>query len=249
MNIANELFFFDSASNVWRYTSSQDDITYKNATWVSQKIDHDQSIEQSNNPLKTTTGFKVAAGEVLANLILNLPPNQSMKIKIHRFEQGKYVVVFSGRVVGGTYNDGWITVELVPIYTDLQATGLNEGMTRQCRYALGSRKCGAQITRTKVIAKAINGRKIQFVEKLPMQFQYGVLDDGERQYFIDGQPSESEIVLLHAHSIKSGQSVDLIKGCDGTMNTCQKVFNNALNFGGAEHIPVKNPYVGDPINR
>lgn len=249
MQIANELFFLESTSNVWRYTSSQDDLDYQNATWLSQKIDHDQSIEQSDNPLKTTTGFKVASGEPLANLILNTSPNESIKIKIHRFEQGKYVVVFSGRIVGGTYNDGWVNVELVPIYTDMQATGLSEGVTRQCRYELGSRKCAVQGSRTSVTVAKVSGRSIRVVETLPLHFQYGVLDDGTRKYFIDGQLSDHELVLLHAHSVTVGQKVTIFQGCDGTMNTCQSVFNNALNFGGAEHIPVKNPYVGDPINR
>ncbi len=44
-------------------------------------------------------------------------------------------------------------------------------------------------------------------------------------------------------SLKLGDTVDLILGCDNTYTTCLNKFNNLINFGGFMFLPATNPYI------
>jgi len=44
-----------------------------------------------------------------------------------------------------------------------------------------------------------------------------------------------------------GSSFDAWPGCDHTPDICRGKYDNKINYGGQEHLPVKNPYKGDLI--
>ena len=45
-----------------------------------------------------------------------------------------------------------------------------------------------------------------------------------------------------------GSSFDAWPGCNHTPGCCRVKFDNIINYGGQEHLPVKNPYKGDLIH-
>jgi hypothetical protein len=250
MSTINDLFFLTVGDREYYFTAAQSDVVYEGKTWISQPIEHYQSIEQSSDPLKVSSAFNVAAGSDLAQLILSPPLNEAIKIRIWRNNLADdYVAIFNGRIVSGMYNAGWIQTMLQPIYTDLLVPGLSESVTRQCRYHLGSRKCGAHVTTIRVAVSNVDGLTIELADPIALIYQFGYLQLGFESRQIDAQPDSTHLVLLHPLGIDVGEQLILTPGCDGLMSTCNGRFDNALNFGGAMHLPVKNPYMGDPINR
>lgn len=245
-----DLYWITVGDSQHYYTSSQTNIKHDGHTWISQGIDHTGAIEQTSDPLKMSTSFDVAAGSAIASIALNPPLNTPVKLRILRLEGDDPVkTIFTGRIISGNYESGWVSVELEPLYSELNTNGLCESVTRQCRYALGSRKCGVALDVNKATVQASSGTIITLGRALPLDYQYGSLEYQGEAHAIDAQPNDVTIALLHGTVIPPGAEVRLIKGCDGTMSCCKTRFNNALNFGGAEHIPTTNPYTGDPINR
>ncbi|WP_407546556.1 phage BR0599 family protein [Vibrio parahaemolyticus] len=245
-----DLYKLTVGSTQFYFTSAQHDIEYDVIVWKTQPINHTGAIEQTNDPLKMDTSFDVQAGTTFADIALNPPANFPVKLEILRLENSKTAKsIFTGRIVSGTYSDGWVQVDIEPLYTELNTNGLYEGATRQCRYIVGSRKCGVTLNPLSTTVTSSEKTTVVVADTLPLDYQYGSLEVGDEAYSIDAQPDEHTLVLLHSVQIPTGTAVKLIKGCDGTMDICHSRFDNSLNFGGAKDLPVKNPYTGDPINR
>ncbi|MDX1301181.1 phage BR0599 family protein [Photobacterium sp.] len=245
-----ELYQIEIQADVWRFTSSQSDVLYKGFNWQSHAIERGASIEQSDDPLRADTSFEVSAGSTLANIALNPPLNVAPKITILRSEDGlTFYTVFAGRLMAGVWNDGFVSVELEAVHTELQITGLTETVTPHCRYSLGSRKCGHTESPRTVTVAAVNGNLVTLNESLSLEYHYGRLKQGHNHHYIDTQPSSKTLRLLHPATFTPGEQVEVTRGCDRTLATCHSRFNNAINFGGAVNLPTKNPYIGDPIDR
>ncbi|ELR65837.1 hypothetical protein C942_00924 [Photobacterium marinum] len=246
-----ELYQIELHDEVWRFTSNQSDVLANGYHWQSHMIARDASIEQSDDPLRADTSFEVAAGSELANLALNPPLNVAPRVTILRSEDGGRVfyTVFAGRLMAGVWNDGFVTVELEAVHTELQVTGLTETITPQCRYSLGSRKCGVLEKPRVVIIERVEGSRVSLVYPVPEEYAFGYLKQGQNFHFIDRQPDSLTLVLLHPALLAEGERAEITRGCDRTLTTCHRRFNNAVNFGGAVNLPTKNPYVGDPIDR
>lgn len=45
-------------------------------------------------------------------------------------------------------------------------------------------------------------------------------------------------------NVAAGDSFRAYRGCSHTADVCREVFNNMINYGGRQHMPVKNPYTG-----
>lgn len=45
-------------------------------------------------------------------------------------------------------------------------------------------------------------------------------------------------------NVLAGDSFRAYRGCDHTQDTCIAVFDNIINYGGRQNMPVKNPYTG-----
>ncbi|KLV09566.1 hypothetical protein ABT56_00305 [Photobacterium aquae] len=246
-----ELYQIELRDEVWRYTSCQRDVLANGYHWQSHVIDRDASIEQSDDPLRADTEFRVEAGSELANLALNPPLNTAPKVTIYRSEDGGRTVyaVFAGRLMAGVWDEGFVTVELEAVHTELQVTGLNETIAPQCRYELGSRKCGVREVARDITIQAVDGCQVVISEPVPVEYAFGYLKQGGTYYFIDQQPDGVTLVLLHPARLAVGTAAQITRGCDRSLATCFRRFNNAFNFGGAVNLPTKNPYVGDPIDR
>ncbi|PKF48852.1 phage BR0599 family protein [Enterovibrio nigricans] len=245
-----ELYEIQIHRDLWRFTSAQRDTRYQGELYQNVPISRDSAIEQSSDPLKCETSFSVRSGNKLAELALNPPLNVAPKVTIKRTENGQnYLTVFSGRLVAGKWDDGWVTVELEPVHTELQVTGLNETIPPLCRYSLGSRKCGRVLYPTQVNVMTVVGDVVTIDRALPSNYRFGRLEEGYNHYFIESQLSGTQFRLLHIPGFKPGAKVSLVEGCDRTIYTCVERFQNGPNFGGALNLPTKNPYVGDPIDR
>jgi len=48
--------------------------------------------------------------------------------------------------------------------------------------------------------------------------------------------------------VVAGNSFTAYPGCNHTPGNCRVKFDNIINYGGQEHLPVKNPYKGDLIH-
>ncbi|WP_299022481.1 phage BR0599 family protein [uncultured Photobacterium sp.] len=245
-----ELYQIELRDEVWRFTSNQRDVLANGYNWRTHVIARDASIEQSDDPLRADTSFEVAAGSELANLALNPPLNIAPRVTILRSEDGRtFHTVFAGRLMAGVWNDGFVTVELEAVHTELQVTGLNETVTPQCRYELGCRKCGIKESPREVKIRAAEGNRVTLAYPVPKEYAFGYLQQGGNCHFIDQQPDSLTLVLLHPTKLAVGETAEITRGCDGTLETCHRRFNNAINHGGAVNLPTKNPYVGDPIDR
>ncbi|MGF1727218.1 phage BR0599 family protein [Photobacterium nomapromontoriensis] len=245
-----ELYKIEIHHEVWYFTSHQQDVMVNGIHWRAHVIERDASIEQSDDPLRADTSFEVAAGSELADLALNPPLNIAPRVTILRSEDGStFYTVFAGRLMAGVWNEGFVTLELEAVHTELQVTGLNETITPLCRYALGCRKCGVTESPRAITIKSASGTRLTLTEPVALEYGFGYLKQGGNTHFIDSQPDGVTLKLLHSAHFNPADKAVIVRGCDRSLATCHRRFNNAINFGGAANLPTKNPYVGDPIDR
>ncbi|WP_299933345.1 DUF2163 domain-containing protein [uncultured Pelagimonas sp.] len=118
----------------------------------------------------------------------------------------------------------------------------------KCDAVLGDTRCGVMLgapAEGQVVAR--NGARRLTISGLG-GFADGVFSRGQLTWtsganvglirdVLDHRAGELVMVEAPAAAIEPGDTFELQRGCDGSIDTCHTVFNNAVNFRGCPHIP------------
>lgn len=195
------------------------------------------SLNLSGNLAKSQITFTFPNTNAFAKRRVFDLPGVGWDVRIYE----DYVLQWSGRVIGATLAGTKIT-----IVTDSseKASSRNPTGARfalHCWKNLYSTTCGAVKANFKTtLAVTVSGTIVTLpgVQDLN-KFAGGVIEKaGESRRIIRNSGTTLEISTPFVSSASG--SADLYLGCNLTSEECTK-FNNLVNFGGFEYIPILNP--------
>lgn len=266
MATKTELYRFSEQATglVWRYTSGNEVVMYDD-DGTGAKAYTPVSIARSEAEIKTELAR--------ANIEIELPLTNELSIRWLRDNGEKIVsVTIFQRERGGTFNVVWKgrLVSLIPnmtqmvlkmesIFTSLRRPGLRARYQRGCRHALYGRGCTLNPEAFASVGNitSVTGETFTIAEAATHPNGYfvgGMLraPDGNLSYIVNHVGTLITIQRLSyslVSAIAAGLpvAIKLYPGCEHNRTACSSKFNNILNYGGFDFIPVKNPMGGSSI--
>lgn len=243
-----ELYELHHAGAIQYFTSATQDVRIGAKVYLARPIDR-RATENTQDAIKSMGAIVVSPESEIGVLAMNPPIGDRILLSIFEYNQiDPPSQIYEGLIAGGEWADHQVTVKLSTIIASQSRSGLRECFTKECRHSVYSTNCQAPIVINTMTVSAVDGAVIKISEALENAYQYGLLKHGSRSYMIQMQVG-SELTLMRQVDVKAGAQVELLKGCDWSIQCCHQRFNNAENFGGNPLMPTKNPYIGDPINR
>lgn len=133
-------------------------------------------------------------------------------------------------------------------YSSLLKNKITQNFSPNCRAKLGDSKCKINIedftfagSVTAVISRSIfkdtsrNEAKSYF-DKGIIKFTSGA-NNGIIKEVLEYGDDEIKTLTPFPNDIETGDTYEIIAGCDKNLSTCIAKFNNAVNFRGEPHIP------------
>lgn len=162
--------------------------------------------------------------------------------------------MWSGRLVGVSYEHPWMVLGCEKIATSLSRTGCRIRYMRQCPHTLYMPRCwvdkAAFTVTAEVAAISSNSAVVRLTNILMPPERYyvgGIFNFGSLTRFITEQSGVTLTLSRPLLGLKVGDQVQVAPGCDRLAATCNATFNNLLNYGGFDFIPPKGPFEGISI--
>ena len=162
--------------------------------------------------------------------------------------------MWSGRLVGVSFEPPWMVLGCEKIATSLSRTGCRIRYMRQCPHTLYMPRCWVDKQAHKTIAKvaAVSANKAQVTLTnilMPPAGYYvgGILELGGVSRFVIAQNGVTLTLSRPLLTLAVDAMVDVFPGCDRRAATCNSKFNNLDNYGGFDYIPPKGPFQGTSI--
>ena len=227
--------------------------TYPRATILRGDIEQGSEINKSGLKLTVPRDIEVAQLYAVA------PPSDTISLTLQQYHEGdgELATIWKGRILAVKFEGSRAEISLEPIGTSIRRNGLRRLYQRLCPHVLYSAQCGVNRTAFRIISTADTVAGITITAGEFASVADGYLDGGYVEWEIGAGIFERRFILTHVGAsvtldmppvgLAAGAQVNAYPGCDGTMDTCNGKFSNALNHGGMRFIPTKNPYGNDPI--
>lgn len=162
--------------------------------------------------------------------------------------------MWSGRLVGVSFEQPWMVLGCEKIATSLSRTGCRIRYMRQCPHTLYMPRCWVDREAFKVAATAGTvafNKAAVTVTGIPTPpagyYVGGILQLGGLTRFILDQRGTALTLSRPLLTLAPGAQLTLLPGCDRLASTCHGKFNNLDNYGGFDFIPPKGPFQGTSI--
>lgn len=260
-----ELYRFteQDSSDVWTFTSSDKLVIYNAGAGNEEYLPI--SINRSGTEIKND----LAKADLTITLPLDndmadrwMKDNGELLVGLTIFQKNKAGVtnvIWKGRLASTIPGMSNIQLKFESIFTSLRRPGLRARYQRSCRHTLYGRGCNLDPEDFAVTSAvtAATGRVLVCTAAASQPAGYyigGMLrsPDGVLSFIVDHLGSAITIQRL-SYSLQQAIiggfpfNVTLYPGCDHTRAACINKFNNKLNYGGYDFIPVKNPTGGSSI--
>lgn len=253
------LFLFlygDTADAYYAYTDAEQPVEYNGYTFRPIPIDCDP-ISSSGTLDKASLTITTPKTAELAELYRIYPPSQVVNGIIYTGHFGdpdsEFKSIWTGRVLSCSReqgNEAKFTCE--PISTSLKRNGLRRRYQYGCPHVLYGPSCRANkgaATRTAAVT-GVAGINLSLNNGwngsvAPASYIGGMVEyqtsSGTQIRTILAASSGGVQVAGFPRGLEVGMPIDVILGCNHTMDDCRNLHNNILNFGGQPWIPTKNP--------
>lgn len=252
-----ELYEFACGTNLWLYTSADEDKTIDNVVYKKASIKRGSlslSQEQSKNSLTLTIDKDLP----VLNQFRVAPPAQEMSLKLKRYHHGdgQMVTPWVGTVLNVKFNERGAEVKCETVNASLSRPTLRRMYQRSCPHVLYGVDCAVSAPANRVSCKidSVKGTLVfspDFLSKPSDYFSGGFIDFNHSGFndrrFIVSHSGNQITLNVQMPSLKAGSVIQVYAGCDHTLKTCVEKFNNVENYGGMPFIPDKNPTGGTPI--
>ena len=250
-----EGYQFDFPSVVYRLARGDEDVVIDGATYRASPIG------RSDVAVSTVTGqeeltIQLPLDHDVAQRYINhgIPPMfLRVTIKIHQARSNTARVAWAGNVISGSI-DGSILNMLVPSRLG-EAVGRpvsNLTAGRTCPHILYGPDCKASMTSANLQNRTVAAVDGPFVTvgggalpPVPWTAVHGMVihpASGERRT-VRAQAGQDLTMQYAIPGMQIGDAIQVTRGCDHTIGTCQTAFANQGNFGGAPNMPSRNPFL------
>ena len=245
-----ELYRFQMGSEVWRYTSADQPIVFRDfrydpETLTREAAKYDQEISSGSLVLSVPRVNPVAA------LFIPGTPAQPVTLTLYRFHRtapGDVVAFPPSAVVSCEFEEAIAKLTCATVSQLLQREIPTIVLQRQCNWALygpGCRVSPANFTDAATVS-AVAG--VSVILELPTPRPSGWYDRGflqtesGRRAFIQAQAGDQFTLRFPLPGLEVGDPVTVTAGCDHLNTTCDQKFDNVLRFMGWPEMPTRNPF-------
>ncbi len=253
-----ELYTFTRQTNIWRYTSADEDKVVGGFVYLAYPMQRD-NFQQSQEMARGPINIKMSKQVPFLQEFRASPPSSVTTLTIIRYHEdlAEYVTAWLGRVTNVKFAERDAEVRCEPVFTSLKRPCLRRRYQTTCPHVL----YGAQCTVSRA-AFAVNTTLAGVAGDVLTSGTFALSPDGwfaggyvdwdngagdiERRFIISHTGSNITIGLPF-NGMPSGAEVVAYPGCDHLLQTCADKFDNEENYGGQPFYPGKNPMNGTPI--
>ena len=238
-----ELFRFTDGATTYLYTNHKKNVTFDGGVYKKEIITSG-SLTKGDNLSRITLSISISLLNSFAVLMLSSITERAVKVEIFRDGSLYYI----GKINKPKFDGTKVVFDTVPTYVNVNNSNALDQLTVKCRYRLYSSRC--TISRTSyqkiypVIGLTSSVLFIPTLEDLESYYTYGiaVLNGEERTILFQ----DNQTLYLEMKFLSTSGSLYLYPGCN-LHSDCQVKFSNGINFGGAKHLPKRNPYNGNGL--
>lgn len=241
-------------SEVFRYTSAEDDLTIDGDLFEAIPINRNQVIVGSDQQRRTLT-VTVPATNSFARNYIDIIPGERAEFSLFRYQRDESpafdtrILLFSGRVQSVKFsNDGQnAAINVRSIEAALSRNLPRITFMGMCGAFLYDRFCGANPASFNHIGAVtlVSGSDITVTGagalSFPLESGY-VRPTGENDYrMILSQTGDVLTLLLPFQNDPTGANVQVFGGCDHLIDGhCATVYDRVIDFVGFAFVPNKN---------
>jgi uncharacterized phage protein (TIGR02218 family) len=247
-----ELYEFTIGGTTYRYTSSEDEVTFNSQTWFPRAIQRSDPA-QANEDRKQELTVTLPSDDEVASKYIGIPPGQLMQLVVIRFHRGdtEAYVLWSGRITGAAYKDQGARCLLQGLTTESAFSRAiprfkYSGLCNHILYDGGCKVSKASFKYTGTVSSEVGN--VIVVDGLLSSKGAGwalggYVTTGDTDYrLVIGQNGDELTLSVNFASSVLSSSVDVYAGCAHTITVCDTKFSNKDNFGGFPQVPTKNPF-------
>jgi hypothetical protein len=249
-----ELYHFVVGTDVYRYTSAEDEFTSSAGVFLPRNISH-TAVALSSGDRKGSMELTLPADDPIALCFLGMVPGQPILLTIYRAHRGDAELynVWSGRVVSSAFRKNATVCTLACLTTEATLSQTIPSFKYQgvCNHVLYTGDCGVSKEDHKYVGEltVATGSTITVPGLLAAKGAgwalggYVSLNDVDYRLII-GQAGDVLTLTLDFGDGAVGQVVSVYAGCPHSLAVCVSKFNNAVNYGGYPYVPILNPFGG-----
>jgi uncharacterized phage protein (TIGR02218 family) len=249
-----ELYEFTYGSYTYRYTSSDQNITYNLNEYEAVPIKRD-NIERNQDIDRINLNIQISKEIDITDLFIAAPPSTIMNVTLRRLHytdsSEEAVILWVGRIVNIKYNEGYVDFRCESIQTSIKRPALRRFYQSNCPHILYGDDCTLDSDTYKVTCTVDSYSGIEIVSSTFSTYDDGYFKGGyvsfyntyfyETRFIID-HTGDIITINLQWPNLSSSDSIDVYPGCDHTLSTCENKFNNLNNYGGFPYHPDLNPF-------
>ena len=253
-----EIQYGEDDSQIVRTTSGDRDVTVAGKLYQAFTTSRDSFDDEGNPDDAKQLTIKVPRDHpfILAFDQGEFPGMVAVRIKrlhLNDPDLGTFNM-WSGRLVGVSFEPPWMSLGCEKIATSLSRTGCRIRYMRQCPHTLYMPRCGVDNQAFKATSTVLNlsANKAEvtlswLLSQQPGYYVGGILELGGASRFIIAQNGYTLTLSRPLLTLAASTKVDIYPGCDRLAATCNSKFNNLDNYGGFDYIPPKGPFEGVSI--
>ena len=258
------LDFADDFGNHWRYASGAENVSHLGQTYYADNCKISE-LEISEN--HTRNGIEVTLGRdnEFAVRYIYAPIESPVSLTIYRLQGADYVIYITTMVESVSFdNNESPLVRCYPKTSSMSRVGRRRRCQILCDHALYSQGFGECLVdqdsfKIEGIIDTVDGTTListSFDEQASGWLKGGEIVIGNARRLIKehtvygGGGGEIKISrTIFEPETNSAGDIEFVAyaGCDHSASVCASKFNNKVNFGGMQYLPVKNPFEGDSI--
>jgi uncharacterized phage protein (TIGR02218 family) len=244
-----ELYYFQSGSDYWCYTSGDVAVNYAGRDFTPAIItrgDIDESDEDQAGSLEIT----VLRNNNVAALFIPDLPIHPVTLQVYRFHRGdsETVCFWSGEIASCEFSGSTVKLTGLPVSRAFRRNVPTLTFQSQCNWAVYSSQCGLDkgSYRVTAVITGVSGALLYaaaFATHPDGYFRSGWVETAAGEtHFITAHSGTGLTLLTPFRSLQPGDTVYAYPGCDRTLVACA-AFGNGVHFCGFPFIPTKNPFV------
>lgn len=258
-----ELYTFVIGTTTYRYTSSEDQVTFQANLYLPRQISRN-SPKQAADERRQQLAITLPTEDPVASRFIGIVPGQLMTLTITRVHRGDITegyVLWKGRITGATYKKSGAECTLQGLTTEAAFSRPIPRFKFQglCNHVLYDALCSVPGANNKYTGNVsvVTGNTITvdglFATEGAQWARGGYIsfNSGEDYRLVLNQASDVCTLLLpFSEAGLVGNNVEVFAGCDHTTTDCKTKFRNVsdiiasniLNYGGFPYVPTKNPF-------
>lgn len=263
-----ELYKFiygDAPTSFYAYTSAEQPIDLGGETYHPlPKASHD-SIKATTKFTEAELRIQIPRSSEVAALFQGYPPGRVVSVIVRQghvpnsddpgawLTGENFPVAWTGKVLEVLPDDMVHTLVCESSGVGMRRPGLRRNYQWPCPLVLYGSRCGANKTAAKTtqVVQSLAGNKVTlpagWLGAIPAKNYIGGLAEWATPNGIEARTvlrveSDAVIVLAGPPSgLSAGDSIDVFLGCPHTLDGCETLHNNIVNYGGQPWIPTRNP--------